>query len=140
MALSNLDTKILKAAALKADGNRLSVEEIAVNVGCTPDTIHKRLQSDEFRGLFIETVKNSLVSEIPKVLNAFVSKAVSGSFQHGKLVLEIAGAYTETKNIKADLGIKEGESPFKNDEERRAFLSETLGKLNLEVGDPNGAS
>jgi len=130
MGLTELETRLLKTAA--ASGSRITVEQLAKKAGCQADTIHRRLQNEEFRSLFIETMKSSLTAEVPAVLNSFVEAAKAGSFQHGKLVLEIAGAYSDKKEIKANIGVSEGESPFKDDDDRKAFLKETLGKLNLD--------
>lgn len=125
--ITELEQNILKTAA-QLEGKRFTIEEIADKVGCSPLTIHKRLQDEEFRELFLDTLKNSLSAEVPEVLNSFVERAKGGSFKHGKLVLEIAGVYKEKKEIKGDFGLHSGESPFENDEERRHFLKDTLSR------------
>ena len=126
--LTELETKILKEAGNAKEG-RMSVEELAERVGCKSETIYKRLNDDNFRQLFMEASKAALAARVPKILDKFVELAEKGEFKHGKLILEIAGAYTEKKDIKADIGNVEGESVFKNDEERRALLMETLNRI-----------
>lgn len=128
MELTDLETKILKA--VHGHGNRrLSVEEIADSVGCRPDTVYKRLQKDEFRQMFFEATKNSLSADVPVILNAFVDAAKNGSYKHGQLILEMAGAYDSTQKVQAEISSVE-ESPFKDDKDKKEFLKKTLEKIN----------
>jgi len=124
MALTDLEKKVLKIVSSEA-GRRLTVEELADRVGCQASTVYKRLQNKEFRDLFMEAMRNSIAASVPEVMNAFIDRAKTGSFKHGKLILEVSGIYEETKNIKADVGMSE-ESPFKDDNETKDFLKKTL--------------
>lgn len=126
--LSKRDKKILQfASQMGSMGmNRLTVEQIAIEVGCKPDFICKRLSDLEFRRLFFETLKSSLAVETPAILKRFVEEARNGSFKHGKLILEISGLYSEETNINLRGKLDVTESPFKSDEDRAAFLKATL--------------
>ena len=44
----------------------------------------------------MDMVKQSIAS----VLNTFIREAQRGSFQHGKILLEMAGMYTESSDVK----------------------------------------
>lgn len=132
MDLTILEEKILKTLATMTDNRRVSIYELAKKVGCTEDTILKRLQKPEFRGIFMETLKNTLVSEVPEILNAFMEQAKAGSFKHGKLIFEMTDFYHEKKETKIDIGLQTGESVFKDDDERKTLLMETLGRLSNE--------
>ncbi|MNW10002.1 hypothetical protein D3C71_2071280 [compost metagenome] len=46
------------------------------------------------------------------VLNTFVREAQRGSFQHGKVVLEMAGLYAEKSDVKLS-GSVEVDNPYK---------------------------
>ncbi len=129
MGLTGLETKLLKAVVAPA-GRRLSIEELAETVSCKPDTIYQRLTDNpDFRELFKEALTGSLTGEVPEILNAFSDQAKSGSFKHGKLILEITGVYKEDKKHTLDVNVHEAEMPFKSDEERRAFLQATLSEV-----------
>ncbi len=132
MDLTLLEEKILKTLSTMTDNRRVSIYELAQKVGCAEDTILKRLQKPEFRGIFMETLKNTMVSEVPEILNAFMEQAKAGSFKHGKLIFEMVDFYHEKKETKIDIGVREGESIFKDETERKALLMETLGRLNTE--------
>ena len=128
MDIDKTSKSILEVAARYSGNRRLTIQEISMESGVDESTIHNKMQDEEFRGLFIETARNSLISDVPEILNAFSEQAKAGSYQHGKLILELTGLYTDTKNIVADVGMseREGKSAWKNKEERDAFLRETL--------------
>ena len=127
--LTELEEKLLKVAANR--GGRLSLEELARDAECDVAQIYKRLQNNSFRTLFTETLRHSLSAEVPGILNAFIAEAHKGSFKHGKLLLEIAQMYTEEKKVTGDFSVRESESPFVSEEEKKKFAEQTLGKLGL---------
>lgn len=55
-----------------------------------------------------ELVKQSVMP----VINAVVEQAKTGSYQHAKLILEMADMYTEKKEVKADFGPRKLEDYF----------------------------
>lgn len=118
--------RILEVAAAHSS-RRLTIEELAVKADTTPARIYKKLQDLEFRELFIETMKTSLLGDVPEILNSFVGLAKAGSFKHGKLVLQVAQIYEDKKTLTANVHVDA--VPFKNDEDRRAFLAATVGEL-----------
>lgn len=128
MKLSRRDIRILKFAAQAGgtDMDRFTLEQIANDSGCTVEFIHKRLSDFEFRNLFFETLKTSLAVETPAILQKFVMEAKSGSFKHGKLILELAGLYNEETNVNVNANVTVGESPFRSAEDRSKFLQATL--------------
>jgi hypothetical protein len=135
--LSDLEEKLLAAAAA-AGGKRLTILELSEKCRCKPATIHKKLQEDTFRQLFLETLKGGLVADVPDILSAFVSEAKAGSYKHGELLLDIAGIHK--KEVNANIGVKfkqtEGdENPFGDDKEKAKFLRGILTRLNPILGD-----
>jgi len=123
MELSKTDAKILRAVH-DSHGRRLSLEEMADKAGVSPERVHRRLQDQSFRELFLETIRQSLVVEVPEILSAFVDRAKHGDFKHGKLILEMSGAYEEKS--KAQVEVSMSESPFKSEEDRKKFVKATL--------------
>ena len=132
MKLDSIATKIL-SAALESGQRRMPVEAIARHAGCSIETLSKRLKDPEFKQLFLETMKSSLLAETPEILSAFLTEAKSGSFKHGKLILEITEVYAEKKRVDMDANLKvDNSSPFANDEERKEFLKATISKYTEE--------
>lgn len=133
--MTELETRILKVV-VSAGGHRLSIEELANEVGCTADTVYKRLSDKpEFQELFKEALVNSLTAELPGIFGSFVDEAKAGSFKHGKLLMELTGVYKEDKNSTINVNMREAEEPFKSDEDRRSFLKATLSGLLQEESD-----
>ncbi len=125
MQVSDKDKRIL-GAALEAGQYRLSVEGVAQKADVPVADLRKRLKDPQFHQLFIETMQSGLLVDTPEILEAFVTEAKAGSFRHGKLILEITGIYSEKKQVNLGGKLEIGESPFGSDEERRAFLLNTL--------------
>jgi len=128
--LTGVEERILLAAGDYSPGGRLSAEELAERADISVQQVYEKLQDPQFRNMFLEVLTNSLSAEVPSILNAFVSKGKEGSFKHGKLLLEIAGVYHEKKEIKGKLGVSDNEEPFKDEEQKKAFMQDTLKKLN----------
>jgi len=126
--LSRAEKKLLQAAleSGQADGDRLTIDQIAESTGNSVAFVYKKLQDQEFKTMFMEALRSSHVAEVPAILQKFADLGRQGSFKHGKLILELAGVYSEesTVNVKTDLGA----DPFKSDEERQDFARRTLEK------------
>ena len=129
--LSKKDKKILKFASQSGQKghDRLTIEQIALDTGCTEDYIYSKLSDVTFRGLFFETLKTSLAVEVPAILQMFVKEAKGGSFKHGKLILEIAGVYNEETNINLKAKVDLEGSPFASEEDKAKFVRATFGGL-----------
>lgn len=117
--LSRLEKRILKEV-VRAYGRRLTMEELATASNTTVEKVYRCLERPEFRQLFVESMQVSLVADTPSILNKFAELAKAGQFNHGKLILEIAGVYTEKQKLEAE--IRTFDSPFKTDEERERFI------------------
>ena len=91
--------------------------------------VAKKLQVPEFRQLFVEAIKSSLIGETPAILHTFVSAAKEGSFKHGKLILEMTGVHTDKQKVEMSGQVEINDTLFKTDEERISFLKETVGEF-----------
>lgn len=125
--LSAAEKKILKAA-LKCGEQKLTIGTLAEESGVKTSVLCEKLKSPEFRALFVETMKSAITAEAPAILYTFTQAAKEGSFQHGKLLLELTGVYNEKQKIELGGKVEFSESPFKSDEDRRAFLEATINK------------
>ena len=124
-SLSKTDRKILAAAA-ECGSKKLTVSGIAKIAGCSPAHVCKKLTDPEFKQLFSETLRTSLITEVPEILHAFVLAGKQGVFKHGKLILEMSGVHQDKQRVEIDGHLSSGDSPFKDDEERKAFLKATV--------------
>lgn len=123
--LSNEEKKILRAAS-SCGQEMLTAKLLASKSGVPEDKICKKLMEPEFRSMFAEVVQSSLVMETPAILHTFAQKGKAGEFKHGKLILEITGMHEEKSKIELDGKVQFAESPFKDDEDRRAFIAATI--------------
>ena len=108
-----------------------SIEEVAVQLGIPLKKITRQLQDDNFRSLLFEAMKGNLTKYLPSVLSSLSIAAMSGSFKHQALYLELIGMYDKTQKVKGEISLSGmEESPFKDDEAKKAFVRATLTKLN----------
>lgn len=126
--LSRADKKLLQAALESGQNSRLTMDEIAEKTGRSVSYVYERLQDPEFKAMFMESMRVSMVAESPAILQKFAELAKEGSFKHGKLVLELSGLYAEESKLTVDAHVASVESPFGSDEEKADFLRATLSK------------
>lgn len=76
--------------------NRMkSVTEICGIVGCDRSTYYRAFEKKTFADLYNRLSANLAKRHLGQVMNAFVREATRGSFQHGKVLLEMAGVLTK---------------------------------------------
>jgi hypothetical protein len=88
--------------------NRMKpVTEICAMVNCSTRTYYRAFEKPDFVAHYnkvsLEVVKQSVMP----VVHAFQREAVRGSFQHGKVILEMAGIYKET--VRKEVTGKDGD-------------------------------
>lgn len=87
-------------ALLNPENRMKSVADICKIAKIDRSTYYRAFQKPEFVEIYnkqsIDLVKQSVAS----VLNTFVREAQRGSFQHGKVILEMAGLYAEKSDVK----------------------------------------
>jgi len=133
--LSDLEERLL-AAAVAADGKRLTIAELADKCRCKPATVIRKMQDEVFKQLFMETLRGSLIQDVPDILTSFVNEAKGGSFKHGELILDMVGIHK--KEVNANVGVKfrqtEGdEDPFGSDKDKASFLKGILARIAVET-------
>jgi hypothetical protein len=76
-----------------------SIKDICA-IACISRMVYYRaFDKPEFKELYKSQSKALVDQAIAPVLNTFVREALRGSFQHGKVILEMAGLYSEKSTI-----------------------------------------
>lgn len=73
-----------------------SISEVCEIAGISRRQYYNIFAKPEFVDHYKQESKSLASKHIGQVLNAFVKEASRGSFQHGKVLLEMAGVYQET--------------------------------------------
>jgi len=69
------------------------------------DFYYKTMKKKEFKAYYKEMTKELIHESVGPIVNAFIKEAKRGSFQHGKILLEMAEIYTEKTELIADQNI-----------------------------------
>lgn len=126
---TRITKKELRIIEVLADPeNRLKKKsEICRIVPCDPKTYDKAFRNEEFVQLLHRVSLGAVQQAVLPTINAFVRKASRGSFQHGKVILEMAGVYAEKREVSGPNGKPiEIDSPTELLESRIARLAERL--------------
>lgn len=82
--------------ALLDPNNRFkSITEICDIAKCNRKTYYRAFEKPHFREEYKRQAAALSERHLGQVMNAFVREATRGSFQHGRVLLEMAGVYTE---------------------------------------------
>jgi len=122
------EKKLLQAAVETGSSNRMTLDDLAEKTGRSPQFVYEKLKDPEFRAVFVEGLKTSLVAETPEILKKFAELGKEGSYKHGKLILEITKVYSEETKVNVDANVTTTENPFKNEEDKAEFMKATLEK------------
>jgi hypothetical protein len=76
-----------------------SITDICKVAGCSRVLYYSAFKKPEFQALYKSQSKALVDQSIAPVLNTFVREALRGSFQHGKVILEMAGLYSEKSQL-----------------------------------------
>jgi DNA-binding transcriptional regulator YhcF (GntR family) len=91
--------KKLLDVLLSPEHRMKSIKELCLIVGINRATYYRAFEKPEFKALYKSMSKELVDQSIAPVLNTFVREALRGSFQHGKVILEMAGLYSEKSII-----------------------------------------
>lgn len=97
--------RVLIEALVNPENRCRSISTICKDIGIDRKTYYKVIDKEEFRNLYERLSKNLVKDSIGLIINTFVSKAQDGSFQHGKVILEMAGIYNEKQDISISGGL-----------------------------------
>lgn len=76
-----------------------SISDVCKIAGCSRPTYYSAFEKPAFREIYKQKSKELVDQAIAPVLNTFVREALRGSFQHGKVILEMAGLYSEKSEL-----------------------------------------
>ncbi len=100
------DEKLTKAeqclleALLNPENRMKSVADICKAAKVDRSTYYRAFQKPEFVEIYKQQSVDLVKQSVASVLNTFIREAQRGSFQHGKVILEMAGIYAEKSDVK----------------------------------------
>jgi hypothetical protein len=103
-----------------------SITDICKIAACSRFLYYDSFKKPGFQELYKAQSKALVDQSIAPVLNTFVREALRGSFQHGKVILEMAGLYSEKSQLEIT-----GEINVLSPEERKARLIDMLSKKQI---------
>jgi hypothetical protein len=118
--------KALLEVLLNPEYRTKSITDVCKIANCTRSTYYEAFSKPGFKAIYEERTKELIKQSIGPVVNSFVREAIRGSFQHGKVILEMAGLYSEKSTLEVT-----GEVTLAADD-RRARIAELLSKKQLD--------
>lgn len=120
--------KRLIEALLDPNNRFKSITEICDTVKCSRPTYYRAFNKPHFRDAYKSRAAALSERHLGQVMNAFVKEATRGSFQHGKVLLEMAGVYAE--KTQRDLNLNhQGTVNLKTEPDLSALTDEELESL-----------
>lgn len=98
--------KNMLEALLNPENRMKSVTDICRIAKCDRKTYYNAFTKPGFVELYKKKSAELAEQSISSVVNAFIKQAQRGSFQHGKLILEMAGVYTEKSKVETTVTTK----------------------------------
>lgn len=96
---------------LNPENRMKSVTDICKLAKIERVTYYRAFQKPEFVEIYNKSSVDLVKQSVASVLNTFVREAQRGSFQHGKVLLEMAGVYAEKSDVKVS-GAVNVNNPF----------------------------
>lgn len=98
--------KNLLEVLLNPENRMKSITDICKLANCSRPIFYEAFSKPEFVTVYEQKSKELIKQSVGPVLNTFVREALRGSFQHGKVVLEMAGVYTEKHETNVNVNQK----------------------------------
>ncbi len=76
-----------------------SITDICKLAKCTRPVYYEAFSKPEFVEIYKQYSVDLVKQSVASIINTFVREAQRGSFQHGKVLLEMAGLYTDKVEI-----------------------------------------
>jgi len=125
--LSDKERLILEVL-LNPEYRTKSISDICKIAGCSRPTYYDAMAKPGFMAIYEQKTKELVKQSVGPILNTFVREALRGSFQHGKVILEMAGLYSE----KSTLDINETFNVNLTVDERRTRIASLLSGKQLD--------
>ncbi len=76
-----------------------SITDICKAAKCSRNIYYDAFAKPEFVELYKQYSNDLVKQSVAPVINAFIREAQRGSFNHGKMLLEMAGMYTDKSEV-----------------------------------------
>ena len=76
-----------------------TVTDLCKQAGISRQAYYQIFKKPAFVAYYESQARDLVREAVGPVINAFVKAAKEGSYPHGKVILEMAGLYTESKNV-----------------------------------------
>lgn len=97
--------KKLLEALLNPELRTKKISVICDTIKLDRNVYYRAMKKEGFRELLNREAKALVGESVIPIINAFKKQAEKGSFFHGKILLEMAGMYTEKQEIKVEAHI-----------------------------------
>jgi hypothetical protein len=91
--------KNLLEVLINPDYRMKSITDICKAAKCTRNIYYNAFEKPGFVEEYNRRSANLVKQSVGSVINTFIREAQRGSFQHGKVLLEMAGLYTENSKV-----------------------------------------
>ncbi len=98
--------KILLEALLNPENRMKSITDICKVAKCSRNVYYEAFAKEGFTDLYNKMSYDIVKQNVGSIINTFIKQAQRGSFQHGKVLLEMSGMYTEKS--KTEISVSEG--------------------------------
>lgn len=108
--------KNLLEVLLNPENRMKSITDVCKLAKCSRPVYYEAFSKPEFVELYNKQSVDLVKQSVASVLNTFIREAQRGSFQHGKVILEMAGLYAEKSDIKASVTVNNPYTGLTSDE------------------------
>lgn len=91
--------KSLLEVLINPENRMKSITDICKLAKCTRPVYYEAFSKPEFVEIYKQYSVDLVKQSVASVINTFIREAQRGSFQHGKVLLEMAGLYTENAKV-----------------------------------------
>lgn len=109
------------------------VTTICKEVGCSRTTYYTAMDKPEFKAYYKEMCLKFVEASIGPVVNSFVLEAKKGSYNHGKVILDMAGLYSDKKKVEISGETTQNINIMSEEEKEKRF--EELKKRLVDLND-----
>lgn len=120
--------KNLLEVLINPENRMKSITDICKLAKCSRPVYYEAFSKPEFVEIYKQYSVDLVKQSVASVINTFIREAQRGSFQHGKVLLEMAGLYTDKLDLKADVEANV-EATINNDIDLSKLSMEELKQL-----------
>jgi len=97
--------RALLEVLLNPENRMKSVADICKIAKIDRSTYYRAFQKPDFVEIYKQQAIDLVKQSVAPIINTFIREAQRGSFQHGKILLEMAGVYSENLKLSADVNV-----------------------------------